>query len=150
MILINQQCWAQSTTHHLTNNHGERMKDGKFESCWSKCENEIIGTSQAWDKEKIWVPNRIQTYDLPNTGRVLYPLELWRTHGEWGHILGSYLTCVLHTARISNVEIVMYDERMKDGKFEARWNKCEKEINSIFVWSSVNLNRATKAFDQCV
>ena len=131
MILINQQCWAQSTTHHLTNNHGERMKDGKFESWWSKCENEIIGTSQAWDKEKIWVPNRIQTYDLPNTGRVLYLLELRRTHGEWGHILGSYLTCVLHTARISNVEIVMYDERMKDGKFEARWNKCEKEINSV-------------------
>ena len=107
------------------------MKDGKFESRWSKCEKEIIGTSQAWYEEKIWVPNMIQTYDLPNTGRVLYPLELQRTHGEWGHILGSYLTCVLHTARISNVEIVMYDERMKDGKFEARWNKCEKEINSV-------------------
>ena len=34
-------------------------------------------------------------------------------------ILGSYLTCVLHTARISYVEIVLYGERMKDGKFEA-------------------------------
>ena len=49
--------------------------------------------SRAWDKENIRVPNRIWTYDLPNTGQALYPFELWRTHGERGHILGSYLTC---------------------------------------------------------
>ena len=48
----------------------------------------------------IWI------YDLPNTGRALYPLELRRTHGERGHILGSYLTRVLHTARISKVDVV--------------------------------------------
>ena len=41
--------------------------------------------SQVWDKEKIWVSDRIRTYDLPNTGRALYPLELRRTHGEPGH-----------------------------------------------------------------
>ena len=57
------------------------------------------------DQEKIWVPDKNRTYDLPNTGRVLYPLELWRTHGERGHIhvLGSYLTCIMHTARIMSV-----------------------------------------------
>ena len=38
-------------------------------------------------KEKILVPDRIQTYDLPNTGWVLYPLDLRRTHGEGGHKL---------------------------------------------------------------
>ena len=43
--------------------------------------------SWAWDKEKNWVPNRIQTYELPNTGRALYPLDLHRTHGEGGHKL---------------------------------------------------------------
>ena len=48
----------------------------------------------------IWI------YDLPNTGRAFYPLELRRTHGERGHILGSYLTRVLHTARISKVDVV--------------------------------------------
>ena len=32
-----------------------------------------------------------RTYDLPNTGWALYPLELRRTHGEQGHILGRYL-----------------------------------------------------------
>ena len=50
-------------------------------------------------QRKIWVPDRIRTYDLPiNTGWALYPLELRRTHEEQGPILGSYLTHVLHTA----------------------------------------------------
>ena len=57
--------------------------------------------SRAWDKEKIWVPDGIWTYDH------LYPLELRRTHGERAHILGSYLTRVLHTARISKVDVVL-------------------------------------------
>ena len=52
------------------------VKDGKCWARWNKCENEIISMSRAWDKEKIWVPDRIRTYDLPNTGRALYPLEL--------------------------------------------------------------------------
>ena len=73
--------------------------------------------SRRWDKEKISVPDRIRTYDLPNTGRALYPLELRRTYGERGHILGSYLTRVLQTARINNVEVVLCGERIKYGKF---------------------------------
>ena len=68
-------------------------------------------------KKKIWVYNSIQTYDLPNTGWVLYPLELQRTHGEQGRILGSYLTCILYTAGINNVDVALCGERMKDGKF---------------------------------
>ena len=49
-------------------------------------------------QRKIWVPDRIQTYDLPiNTRWALYPLELQRTHDEWGPILGSYLTLILPT-----------------------------------------------------
>ena len=65
----------------------------------------MISMSLAWDKEKIQVPDGIQTFDLPNTGRALYPPELWRTHGERGHILGSYLTLVRPTARISNANV---------------------------------------------
>ena len=61
----------------------------------------MISMSWMWDKENIWVPEKVQTYDLPNTGQALYPLELRRTHGERGHILGS--CCILHTLRISNV-----------------------------------------------
>ena len=32
-------------------------------------------------------------------------------------ILGSYLTGVMHTAKISNVKIILHGERMIDGKF---------------------------------
>ena len=68
----------------------------------------------AWDKEKIWVPDGIWTYDHPNAGGrgggALYPLELRRTHEERGPILGSYLTRVLHTARISKVDVVLWGD----------------------------------------
>ena len=47
-----------------------------------------------WQDSNIWPPT---------TWRALYPLELWRTHGERGHILGSYLTCIMHTARIMSM-----------------------------------------------
>ena len=76
---------------------------------WSACQER--GT-----KKKIWVPDRIRTYDLPNTGRALYPLELRRTHRERGHVLGSFLTRVLQTARISNVDVALCGERIKDCK----------------------------------
>ena len=71
--------------------------------------------SQAWDEQNIYVPERIRTYDLLNTGRALYPLS----YGELmeSEAIGSYLTGVMHTARISNVDVAMCGERMKDGKF---------------------------------
>ena len=43
-------------------------------------------TSVGQKKKKYRVPDRIQTYDLPNTGRVLYPLGYGEIHGEHGHI----------------------------------------------------------------
>ena len=42
--------------------------------------------------------------------------ELRETLGELGHLLGSYVTRVLHTARISNVESVCSIDNV-DGKF---------------------------------
>ena len=62
------------------------------------------------------VPDRIRTCDLPNSWRALYPLSHGETRGEHGHILGSYLTRILHTARISSVDCVMYEIK-KDGEF---------------------------------
>ena len=85
----------------------ERMKDGKSQASWNNCENELMSMSRGRDKEKIWVPDRIWTYGLPNTGWPLYPLVLRRTHEERGHILRSYLIHVLQTARISNVDVVL-------------------------------------------
>ena len=69
---------------------------------WKRNNQHVMSMEQ----KKIWVPDRIRTYDLPNTRRVLHPLELRRTHGERGHILGWYSTLVLHTARISNVDVL--------------------------------------------
>ena len=39
----------------------------------AKCE--LINTIGAWDKQKIWVPERNRTLDFPNTWRELYPLS---------------------------------------------------------------------------
>ena len=80
-------------------------------------------------QKKIWVPDRIQTYDLPNTGQARYPLELQRTHGEWGHILGSYLTRVLHTARINKVDVALCGERNE------RW-KILSSVKQMWKWNN--------------
>ena len=67
--------------------------------------------SRAWDKEKnlslqqdsnLW-PHKQRASTLSTGQR--------RTHGERDHILSSYLTCVLQTARISNVKIILYGFR---------------------------------------
>ena len=80
----------------------------------------IVSMSRAWDKDKKNPSlDRIRTYDLPNTGRALYPLSYGENRGEQGHILGSYLTRVLHTARISNVDCVMYKIK------KSSVNECE-------------------------
>ena len=68
--------------------------------------------SRAWDKQKNLIRRQDSNDDLPNIGRALYPLS----YGElMESVQGSYVKRVLHTARISNVEIVLYGERMKDG-----------------------------------
>ena len=41
--------------------------------------------ARAWDKEKLWVPDRSRTHDLPNTGRTLHPLS-------YANSWSSYLT----------------------------------------------------------
>ena len=54
------------------------MKDGKLLSSVKKCENELIIMSRAWDKKKkIWVPDRIRTYDL--TKHWASALSTWAT-----------------------------------------------------------------------
>ena len=72
---------------------------------------------QAQDKEKNLRPwQDWNLHDLPNTGRALYPLsyrELMRSEVNIWH-----LSCIL---LINNVEIVLYGERNKDGKFGAWW-----------------------------
>ena len=72
----------------------------------------VLVIQQTYFKEtkNFW----IRTNDLPNNRRTLYPLSYGEPHGERGHVLGSYLTRFLHTAWISNVDVLLCDERMKD------------------------------------
>ena len=53
-----------------------------FKLCETKCENELISMSRAWNKEKIWVPDGIWTYDLPNSGEG-GALSTWATENSW-------------------------------------------------------------------
>ena len=55
-------------------------------------------------KRKNLSPERNRTYDLLNTGQALYPLKLRKTHGERGHILGSYLTRVEEDCHDKKIE----------------------------------------------
>ena len=41
--------------------------------------DEIISMSRGWDKQKVWIPDMIQTYDLPYTRWALYPLSYEET-----------------------------------------------------------------------
>ena len=62
----------------------------------------LINTTRGWDKERIRVPDKNQTHDLPNIGRAVYPLSCenhWRTR--------SFVAGVLHTARACTVEVIV-------------------------------------------
>ena len=48
------------------------------------CENKMISLPRACDEETIWVPDKIGIYNVPKTGRALYPLELRKlTENSW-------------------------------------------------------------------
>ena len=42
---------------------------------WKWNDQSSHGTKKKEKKENMWVPDRIQTYDLPNTWLALYPLS---------------------------------------------------------------------------
>ena len=71
-----------------------------------------VNMTRVWDKEKIWVSDRNLTHHLANTGKVLYLLSYklsWRVRSfNWVHLTG-----ILHTARISTVEVVS----VRDSRF---------------------------------
>ena len=48
------------------------------------CENKKISLPRACDKETMWVPDKIRTYNVPKPERALYPLELRKlTENSW-------------------------------------------------------------------
>ena len=43
-------------------------------------------------------------------------------------MLGSYFTCILHTARISNIDVVLCGERRKEGTFKPGETNVKKNF----------------------
>ena len=76
--------------------------------------------SQAWDKEKFWVlmRNRTSNFRIPRSDA----LPLSHRDSTVSEVYYEvHMTSVLHTARISDVDSVMYVNRnSRDGKFWAR------------------------------
>ena len=60
--------------------------------------------ARQWNKDK----NVKRAHDLLNTGRLLYPLSYGELIEKQGHLLGSYMTPVLQTARIRDVDSALY------------------------------------------
>ena len=98
----------------------QNKRDGKFwarqrngERCFSSCQ-------EYGAKKKFWVPMRNQTSDLRIPRFDAPPLSHWdSTVSEVFYEV--HMKRVLHTARISNVDSVMFVDRNKrDGKFWAR------------------------------
>ena len=73
-------------------------------------EDELIYMTRAWDKEEIWVPDRNRTHDFPNTLRALYPLS-YNNSRRAKSFNWVYVTDLLHTARITTVEVIMSSDK---------------------------------------
>ena len=78
--------------------------------------------SRAWDKEKFWVPKRNWTSDLRIPRSDALPSTVSEGYYE------VHMTRVLHTAKISNVDSVMFVNRIREISL-----KLDKEIeNDVF------------------
>ena len=96
-------CWhsSRATTFSNTGGAAGRYKLSLSWACGNRlfffCESELINMTLAWDREKIWVPNRNWTHDLLYTGWVLYPLSCknsWRARSfNWVDVWQA--SCIL-------------------------------------------------------
>ena len=74
--------------------------------------------SRAWDREKILSPHEESNLRPSDTALRCSTNEPQRLHGEQEVYYEVRMTRVLHIARISNVDSVLFVDRNKrDGKF---------------------------------
>ena len=64
-----------------------------------------------WTKKTFWVSMRIRPSDSVPQCSTTEPQNL---HGEQGPLWSSYITCILHTTRISNVNSIMFVNRIRE------------------------------------
>ena len=110
-------------------------RDGKF---WAQLRNRercFFILSGGWDKEKFWVLMKNQTSHLWILHSDALPLS-YRDSTESKVYYEVHVTCVLHAARISNVDSEMFVDR---NTIEIFHQNCWKDIlkisaDSIQVW----------------
>ena len=110
-------------------------RDGKF---WAQLRNRercFFILSGGWDKEKFWVLMKNQTSHLWILHSDALPLS-YRDSTESKVYYEVHVTCVLHAARISNVDSEMFVDW---NKIEIFHQNCWKDIlkinaDSIQVW----------------
>ena len=83
------------------------------------CEIWNVQHDTSVEQRKIWVPRRNQTHDLLDTGAGALSTELQELIESKVILLSSYVTGILHTAKISTAEFIMSSDKwMKMVKFE--------------------------------
>ena len=104
--------------------------------------------TRAWDKEKIWVPDRNWTHDLPNTGRALYPLShenSWRAR-PFNWVLMWHASCkLLVSARSMSLWIVINES---DGEFFISFEKEWKGKTLLLSYQQRKMTRKTYIYFQ--
>ena len=103
---------------------------------WNKCvlRKMFFVFSQAWDKEKFWVLMRNRTSDFRIPRSDALPLS-HRDSTVSEVYYEVHMTRVLHTAKISDVDSVMYVNRnSRDGKFWARWRTKKDVFRLVTSW----------------
>ena len=75
------------------------------------------GCHERGTKKKSESPTGLEPVTSQTPGGRSIHFEPPRIHRERDNILGSYLTRVQRTGRISNVDVVLCGKRLKDGKF---------------------------------
>ena len=88
--------------------------------------------SLAWKKEKIWVLNKMRTYDLPYTRRALsIHFELLRTHEERGHILYIYISFFFCLAQMAEMDKKLEKIFSPFSSQEKKFDKLDARVNKL-------------------
>ena len=94
---------------------------------WSACQ-------ECETEKKVWVP-----YIWPPKYRAgALSTELWVTHGEWGHILCSHLTRVLHIVGSAMLRAYCKVKEWKMANFklgEQMWRRNNQHVTMLItIW----------------
>ena len=95
---------------------------------WSTCQERVT-------EKKVWVPDRIRTYDLPNTGRALY------IHLSYGELVDSealykvnfwHASCILLGSAMSMSHCmvkewnIVVNFKLGETNVKTKWSACHE------------------------